>query len=687
MTENPFQATADPRRIRKLVGGGLTAAVLLVGGVLVATMEGPKTFVPEGVAASLRTTDWALPARADGYRSLGSALDANARASLVALGEDGAVAVALRGERAVVIVWRAGQWQRHAIPETRAVTALAIDPEGRVHVGMQDGRLARIDPDGTVAADPAMVAGQNSVISFAFDRESPKSAVMVAGGELHTALRPFEAGALNVVTMPAARTRVAAYDHAGTLVVAGDAGAAYGSTSSGWEERSLASSGRAVALGHDGHGLLLLAQDNGYVFREDGHRWELVGRVGRTPVAVGELPDQGIVVLAADGSFWAMLDRDDFSEMEALTTTPVTAALVQGHNVLAVSEGDLYARAGDASWSSAAIEGPRLGCTPLTFDAPVVPPLVRCEEELYEVGPEGLAEAEDPEGWNLAWLSTGTRRDGAQLWTWVGETLWQARANGALRFASRSELRHLGRGATEWSSVAILEAPIGPIRSLDAVGSNVWVAARSGSIYRVDTSAESPELEEAAAHESIEELTRTPREPEPERAGVLSALSEGLAQGFPDIVDPVDDIDVVAHRQGALVVHHRNLGALRGVFLSEAGLTPLALPPVAVFFHRGEGTFTLTPEGLREVTPTGLTPVALEGLPPDVVAGVRAGTIVRSVGDVFAFRVGERLVYCKANACRVVDVGPIVSFAPNEAGDVVVREVGGRMGYLRWTES
>lgn len=648
VNEDPFKRST-PVKWRKLVGGGATVVFLLLGVVFLALREGPKTFEPAGIVDALSNTSWALPREPSGLRRYGTQLGPEIGVSLVALGSDGRLAVALRGDAARIVVWHAGQWRLHSIPETRTVTALAIDPDNEVHVGMRDGRLARIATDGTVYADPAMVAGRNSVVGFAFDPNSPKSAIMVAGGELHTALRPFEPNGLNVVTMPPARIRIATYDPEGTLIVAGDSGATYASTASGWDDRPLANQGQAVAFGRDGHGKLLLALDNGYVFRADGRRWQIVGQVGSVPIAVGEI-ESGVVVIASDGSTWIESD-EGMTRSRPLVEGTVTAGAVVGDNSIAVANAQLVVRDSSGLWSGHEITAPPRGCTPVTFDAPVLEPMVRCGTELHAITAEGVEPREDPSDWNIA-LIRATTESPHQLFRWTNDSLLAVEGQGRAMVAPYSELKRL-RANTAWESLARVDDPVAPIRGLDVWGDVVWVTTRSGSLMRGELSADPFVLTEAAAHESFVEIHAMER---------------------------VDDIRVVAHEAGALVVHDTAAG-IKGTFVSPEGLRIVPLPPEVVFFRVADRALALTPLAIQRLTPNGLVDASVTGL-DESLALISRRTVVRTRGDAFAFRIGDRLAQCKDDACRIVDTGIIRTFSPTTDGDVVILDGEGMLAFL-----
>jgi hypothetical protein len=260
--------------------------------------------LPLGVVARLRATSLASPVDAQtGYQRLTSVLPRGAELDAAALAEDGTLAIALSDTRYRLAVLRAGQVSATLLMGGRA-TALAFTPEGELYVGFDDGglwTLAAGAPATALARAERGPAPASSVTGFAFDRATKKTAVLFAGGEVFTALRPFRRGALQAVRIPwDARVRLALFDDDSALVLAGDSGAVFISTGDGWEAASLATRGAVVALATDLAGHLLVAQSDGELFRRDGG-WVDLGRATAPPVAIGELGGQGVVAVLSDG--------------------------------------------------------------------------------------------------------------------------------------------------------------------------------------------------------------------------------------------------------------------------------------------------------------------------------------------------------------------------------------------------
>ncbi len=279
-----------------VVGAGVGA--YLLGGDAASTADVPK------IAARLRATD--MKASADpqtGLRPLISVLAEPTEYDAIAVGRDGTLALAIRQEGEVRIVrFASGEQSASFIEGAQAVTALGVDPDGTIYVGLRRGGFAHITPNGAVQQDTTLAEGF-SIVGFAFDPASRRSAVMLSGGEVRMGLRPISADSLQTVTMPAdARIRAMTYDGDGDLWVAGDAGAVFESTDEGWEEHNLMTPGRVTAFGTGPDGDVVAGQAGGQIYRGDGGAWSLVGQVGTTPVAVGSDAEGAVVVAGADGS-------------------------------------------------------------------------------------------------------------------------------------------------------------------------------------------------------------------------------------------------------------------------------------------------------------------------------------------------------------------------------------------------
>ncbi len=360
---------------------------------------------PPPLDRALRATRWAFAADpATGYQRLASPLLDGVGYDDVAITPDGALAVALRprGLGAFVMQWRAGAVTLTPVPDGRRATALAVDPEGRLWVGTNDGHVGRLGARG-FEGDWVRAGGGSEIMELVFAVGSPRSAVVLAGGEVFTALRPFAAGALRPVTMPErARIRHAAYDDGDHLVVGGDAGAFFVSSDDGWNDRAMPTSGNVSAIGHDAEGALLVAQSNGHVFHFDG-TWDPIGQAASAPVAIGEGRGRGVVVVGSDGRMFATLGRDELSEVPGYTRPgelAVFAADIAGDDVALVSStrllvfGDALFDSADAAAATPPGMTPREGCAligPVQTGAPELPtPLLRCTGTLMTLGDAGL---------------------------------------------------------------------------------------------------------------------------------------------------------------------------------------------------------------------------------------------------------------------------------------------------------
>ena len=311
---DPFLA-ARAANLRRLVRGGLVLGVLLlVVGVGVGLFGGRRALrpaLPVGVVTQLRATSLASPVdELTGYLRLASLLPAGAALEAAALAEDGTLAIALHDGEQRLLVLRDGHVSAALLRDSR-VSVLAFTPESELYVGFDDGRIAALSAGSpaTALADAARGAAPASTVTgFAFDRTTPKTAVLFAGGEVFTALRPFRADALHAVTIPPnARVRLGAFTHDSELVLAGDRGQVFVSHGDEWDAVPLATSGEVVALTTDLAGDLLVAQANGEVFRRDGG-WESLGRTPAPPVAIGELGAPGIVAILNDGRVMRLAD-------------------------------------------------------------------------------------------------------------------------------------------------------------------------------------------------------------------------------------------------------------------------------------------------------------------------------------------------------------------------------------------
>ena len=364
---DPFRA-ARAASVRRLVGVGMAVGALALVGVAVMVLRsgrGPlRPALPRGIVAQLRSASFASPVDAQtGYQRLASLLPRGATIDAAALAEDGTLAIALHAPDGRLLVVRPGELSAASL-DGRRVSALAFTPESELYVGFDDGGLATLGARAlasTAAVAERGAAPSSTVMGFAFDRATKKTAVLFAGGEVFTALRPFRAGALRAVTIPPnARAREALFTDDSELVLAGDRGQVFVSTGDAWDAVPLPTSGDVVALAIDLAGALLVAQSNGALFRRDGG-WESLGQAPAAPLAIGELGGRGIVAVLSDGRVVGVTEARGAAESLA-GYTPRGVALggqIAGLNVLVLSRERLVvAEPGDAAaaWSSDAAE-------------------------------------------------------------------------------------------------------------------------------------------------------------------------------------------------------------------------------------------------------------------------------------------------------------------------------------------
>jgi len=306
-----------------VVLGGLAIGLLVLlgvgAGLYLAFGDDPSSVanVPK-IAARLVATDFRAPSDPQtGLRPLISVLAEPTEYDAIAVGREGTLALGIRQRGAVrVVCLRDGSLSSSEFENTQAVTALAVDPEGTVYVGFRQGGYAHIATDGSVHQDATLVDGY-SIVSFAFDPASQRSAVMLSGGEVRTGLRPLTRDGLHVVTMPErARVREMTYDGSGDLWVAGDAGAVYVSTDDGWDERNVMTPGRVTAFGAGPGGDVVVGQAGGQIYQQSGSGWTLIGQIGATPTAVGSDAEGVVLVAGANGSLHRQADdTNDFVEV------------------------------------------------------------------------------------------------------------------------------------------------------------------------------------------------------------------------------------------------------------------------------------------------------------------------------------------------------------------------------------
>jgi len=687
---DPFKAartrSRSPLRLAALGGGVLALAA--IGGALVLRGGGGFEGTPGPLVEALSGTDWRSSADpVTGYRLLGGPFSTEATVDRVAIGRDGTMAIALRrGATSWVILWRGGRFLSRGIPEAYGTTGLAVDPEGTVYVGFPNGSFARVSPSGEVAREGA-VSGGYSVIGFAFDVDSNRSALMTAGGGVHTAMRPLRVGSLHAVDMPPrARIRSFGYSSDGELVVGGDAGALFVATADGWEDRTLPTSGQVTAIGLDGPGDVMVAQANGHVFRASGSTWKRIGQVTSSPVAVGETPEHEYVVVSADGRLWATLGRDDFSEMpgrETPASMAVTSAAVMGHDVV-LSAGDRAQVFDGRLWDStdATVVSPgdtvampceRIGAGLVPTDAaPVL--LFECGVgrfaritggELHAVEDVDFA-GQRVRAADLA-RAIGEAEDRAG--TWVRGELWAPTREGSLPAIERWD-----PAEGQWDLVAPLVLEEGPALAISAVSSaemtEVWTLSRSDAVRmaRIGPDASAPVFELVTTHERFQAHYGDSFFP-------WSASIEALGSGR------------------ALVVHDRH--RLTRVAMGNDDVEPLELfedpdSTVAAVGRCASTALLVSGESAVEVSalspprpwalPAGIHPAAgaLPGILPVHCAG--ATMIVRGSTEE-----GAALLRCEDGRCERVPLPPWaapVGLGSTEDGRLVVEEPRGAIAIL-----
>lgn len=687
---NPFASRRDGGR-RRLWAIAIGGAVLLIGAAaaVVATGGGGDLDARPGpLTAALAQTDWRWSADpATGYRRLSTPFGADTTFDRIAANAEGTLAIAarLRGEEPWVLVWERGQWQGRPFPDHDAVTALGVDPEGVVHVGFSDGALARVGTGGEVA-DEGVVASGYSIVGFAFDRESRRSALMLSGGEVRTGLRPLQRSALHTVPMPPrARIRTLAYSADGDLVVAGDAGAVFVSSDDGWQSGSLPTSGNVTALGLSGDGDLLVAQSNGHVFAGSGITWDRVGQISAAPVAVGELPEHGVVVASSNGRIYATLGRDDFSEVpgyQAPSSFVAQHGSVAGHNVILAGSDRLLVWDGELfeSRSAAVPDGtlPGEGCEavgPASLGIEGLPPFAfDCGEGRHAVVEGGdLADVEQLRLGDRAVAAVDfvrgaeqARRRGA---TWVAGEPWAPAPRGQLPAIQRWDAE-----TGQWDLVAPFDVEEGDVLAVSAavVGDawEVWAVLRSGAVHfaRVATDATDapPAFERVVEHVQLQ------------------------AHYGDDFFPHSVELHALGSARALLV--HDGWRATR-VAHGNAEVEPLALfdgvvPPASPRFHRVPGGVAVVSEdAIRLVGATApATKWTVPGGESLLLRRYARSSFDAAVREnVVVLRTGRGLLRCRAGTCAPVELPAWarptgVAFAPD--GRVVVLEPGGLVGMI-----
>lgn len=679
-TGDPFRADRVARRQRRIAiaGGGVVVLALVAIVVWLVTRREVGEAAPPPLVAKLTDTDWRWPAEPTGHRRIGSILGPGTSFDRVAVNRAGVVAIGARrilGE-SVVIVWRDQRPRAFSLGrDNGAVTALGVDPEGVVHVGLGDGTLARIEPNDAVSNEGVVASGY-SITGFAFDADSRRSALMLSGGEVRTGLRPLRRASLHTVRMPErARIRELVYSGDGDLVVAGDAGAVFVATEDGWEEQSLPTSGRVVALGVAADGEILAAQANGHVFVGSGV-WDRIGQITRAPIAVGEIPGKGVVVVAGDGRVFATLGRDDFSEMPGWDPpggAAFTHAVVAGHDVMLASPERLLAFDGATFDSSKAFEGALTHCEifgPPSHGAPgVLPTVLRCGDgalatiegsDLRRATHAGAPAAHIPAADFTRALEEATRRP----WVWVGGELWAAKTAGELPALDRWDA-----ATKQWQLAAPFALDEGPILAVAAAAAGdaweVWTVSRSGDVRMgrvAPGGASGPAFELVARHAQI------------------------AAHYGGDAFTPYS-VQVYALGSGrAAVVHDRRVATR--VAQGEREVEPLAIPATSVM-QIGAHVVAIGDDEIWRV-PSIDAPRRLElprgfGVAP-ASAWEQSPFHGAARGDELVLRVGERAVLrCRGDRCEAValpEASRVERVGYTADGRLVLDEAGGTVAIV-----
>ena len=670
---------------RRIVVGAIAGGLLLLSiavAVALAGDDGGATRGPGPLVAALAETDWRFPADPEtGYRRLTTPFR-DATFDRVAVNEEGMVAWGMRmGGRPWVIAWRGGEWRAHSFLGHEAVTALGVDPEGVVHAGFSDGTLARITPDGTVETDGAL---GSSVIGFAFDAKTPRSALMVSGGEVRTGLRPLRRSRLHTVRMPErARIRAMVYSADGELVVAGDAGALFVATDDGWEEGSLPTSGNVSALGVRGDGDILVTQSNGHVFAGSGVTWDRVGQVSGAPVAVGWTQDRDVLVALPNGRIHATLGGDDFSEMPGWQAPPsfvASDAVVAGDNVIFAGSDRVVAWDGQRfdGAESAAPEGTVTteGCRPVMAGSGEGVPgsLFDCGGGVHATLGEGTLEAIEAIALGdgtvaAADLVRGVRDGQRRGAVWMGSRLLAGTPAG-----HPPAIHRLDVASGRWEPIATLDPDAGDVLSLSAAhvegGFELWTATQSGTVFHatVSTDADAPEFAPVVDH---------------------ARFQEGYGEAF-------HPASMRVHALGsgrALVLHDGWIATRVAAGVEPPGdvelLSLFTEPPPRVRDHLEKGrVLFVEPHRIRVVAAEG--PPVDWTVPPGLDLAVRAyspATLDFAVrgGDVLLRATDGRVARCRDARCDVVRLPAWVSAAGvlwSRDGRVVVAEPDGVVGIV-----
>jgi len=689
--QDPFERARARARKRLLVGAGIVLMVALLGAAVTALLGWRKAAAgdarPGPLAADLARTDWHYPVDpATGYRRLASPLARGFVLDDAAIGADGTVALALRPRRGEVllVVWREGRWRAFDIDGVDRITSVGVAPEGDVYAGLGDGTLARVEhgPTGALSRERPPTPHGVTVSRIAFHDRSPRSAVVMSDGSVFTAARPVRGARLRAARLPQrARIRAATFTPGGDLVLGGDAGAVFVATSDDWDEAPLATPGHVTAFGRDLSGEVLVAQSNGHVFRLDGVRWERIGQVGATPIAVGELADAGVTVVGNDGRVFATLGRSELSELPGYTRPEegfvAISGDVAGHNVLVAASERVLVQGG-AQWDTATItEGG--ACRPIGPPsigvAGVAATIFDCGADAFEPGQQSEHAYAQILGTSMqapASLRMGTAQTSVDD---LAKAIQESRNNGAtwaagtlIRRTTQSELPAIERWTPSrraWELLTPADVEEGALLWLGAApapgGADVWTLS-SANVIRHALVPETLAPDQRPAFDIVVD------------ARDFAAAYQAQAQIPSGIVGPLGDgVAIVAHGTGSPLLSRVRTSAVhryeplvmpelptdpsqdeesrlydRADYAVRAvGPTELVLNPRQIVVLERDGapvTWTI-PSGSR-------VRVASVATEPFLVASNGRGTIalLASVRG----RVGEGVLRCRERRCESV---------------------------------
>ena len=684
--ENPF-ARPRPEISSKMILGGALALATVAGSVAAYSLyEAPKQFGATSIVSQLQDTDWSLKAER-GYQRFGSILSDDVQVSFIALGQGGELALIPEGRPTRIVLWRVGQVAVYHL-DRRRLTALAIDPEGRVHFGDADGFIGRIDVGARpVVLEPALAEG-TSIVGFSFAGSS-LSAVRLSGGEVRLAERPFAVNQLRTLRMPAGfQTKVMGFNADNELVVGGDTGAVHVWDGSSWEARPISNRREVLVMGRDGHGQLLVGQERGAVFREAGLSWEPLGEAPATPRGIGEHPVFGVVMVAIDGSLWRRTDDEEWDavpvsipavEPSAASNdgNPATAwhVSIAGHNVVYVKGGRAVVHDGETVWAHTEISAGQRDCRPATFESPGFPALVRCAAGLYSVTAEGVEPTTEPEGFRLSMVGDH-QVSGFRQSRWRNEhELWVADKDGVGAYARQSVLRVHRPGTAD--VVANWPQPRGPLMSFDVNDRFVWVALRSGELIRAPLNERDGPLEAAGGQttDTVELSWETVIDLE----NVASRVPTERLRSFRVLAAPSGAWTFYGTSHKVYVTHVGPSGELGETVALPRG-SAMVRTRDRIFVLHVDGTFELV--GAGHEPPYSLQRVQFEGL--ELEREFVGDPWLASLDETFAFANGDKVTRCRNTECEnwTTPHAFVRSLGLNRDSSIVTIGTDGTLGYI-----